>query len=105
MVIEYTAKPRDISAFYSYTRKHSIKLALIFYGLPISMAVLMLAEHRSPTHSLTLTDWIIALIWGAALFLLFPLILRLRTKKDKRTLSIQSDKLSTQIGRLSSDVP
>lgn len=38
-------------------------------------------------------------------FFLFPLILRLRTKKDKRTLSIQPDKLSTQIGRLSGEVP
>jgi YcxB-like protein len=35
----------------------------------------------------------------------FPLILRLRTKKTKRTLSIQPEKLSTQIGKLSGDVP
>jgi hypothetical protein len=105
MVIEYTAKPRDISALYSYTRRHSLKLALIFYGLPIAMALLLLAERRSPTHSLTLADWTIALIWGAVFFLLFPLILRLRTKKDKRTLSIQPDKLLTQVGKLNGDVP
>jgi hypothetical protein len=105
MVIEYTAEPRDIAALYSYTRKHSIKLALIFYGLPIAMVLLVLAERRSPTHSLTLADWTTALIWGAVFFFLFPLILRLRTKKDKRTLSIQPDKLSTQIGKLSGDVP
>jgi hypothetical protein len=105
MVIEYTAKPGDIAALYSYTRKHSLKPALSFYGLPIAMALLVLAERRSATHALTLADWAIALIWGAVLFFLFPLILRLRTKKDKRTLSIQPDKLSTQVGKLSGEVP
>lgn len=105
MVIEYTPKPRDIAALYSYTRKHSVKLALIFYGPPIVMALLILAERRSTAHSLTLADWTSALIWGAVFFFLFPLILRLRTKKDKRTLSIQPDKLSTQVGKLSGDVP
>jgi hypothetical protein len=105
MVIEYTAKPRDIAALYSYTRKHSLKLALIFYGLPIAIAFFVLAGRRSPTHSLNLADWTIALIWGVVIFFLFPLILRLRTKKDKRTLSIQPDRLSTQVGKLSGDVP
>jgi hypothetical protein len=79
VVIEYTAKPRDIAALYSYTRKRSIKLALISYGLPVAMVVLLLTEIRSITHSLTLADWIIALIWGAVFFFVFPLILRLRT--------------------------
>jgi hypothetical protein len=105
MVIEYTAKSRDIAALYSYTRKHSIKHALISYGMPIAMAVLLLAEMRSFTPSLNLADWIIALVWGTLFFFLYPLFLRLRTKKSKRTLTIQPDKLSTQIGKLSGDVP
>jgi signal transduction histidine kinase len=105
MVIEYTATPRDVAALYSYTRKHSLKLALIFYGLPIAMGLLVLLGHRSPTHSLTIGDWFVALVWAALLFFLFPLMLRLRTKKDKRTLSIQPDMLSTQIGKFSGDVP
>ena len=105
MVIEYTAKPRDIAALYSYTRKHSVKLALIFYGLPIAMALLVLAERHSSKHSLTLADWTFAVMWGTVCFFLFPLVLRLRTKKDKRTLSIQPDMLSTQIGKLSLNMP
>jgi len=100
-----TRRPKDVAALYSHTRKHSIKLALIYYGLPIAMALLVLAERRSPTHSLNLADWTIALIWAAVFFFLFPLILRLRTRKDKRTLSIQPEKLSTKIGKLSGDVP
>lgn len=104
MTIEYTAKPSDIAALYSYERKHSAKLALISYGLPIAMAVFFLAEMRL-NHSLILADWTIALILGAVFFFLFPLILRLRTKKNKRTLSIHPDKLSTQIGKFSGDVP
>jgi hypothetical protein len=44
-------------------------------------------------------------MWGLGFFFVFPLILRLRTKKDKRTLSIQPDRLSTRIGTLSGDVP
>jgi hypothetical protein len=103
MVIEYTATPGDVAALYSYARRHSLKSAVIFYGLPIVLAAIILLDRRSPGHSLTLTDWLIALIWGAVIFSLFPLILRLRTKKDKRTLSIQPDKLSTQIGKLNGD--
>ncbi|HUO16917.1 MAG TPA: YcxB family protein, partial [Verrucomicrobiae bacterium] len=105
MVIEYTARPSDIAALYSYTRRHSLKLALMSYGPPIAIVLLVLAERRSPTHPLTLADWIIAFTWGVALFFLLPLVLRLRTKKDVRTLSIQPDKLSTQIGKLSGEVP
>jgi hypothetical protein len=105
MVIEYTATPKDVAALYSYARKHSVKLALISYGLPIGLAVVVLVERLSPRHPLALADWTIALIWGVVLFFALPLILRLRTKKDKRTLSIQPDKLSTRIGTLSGDVP
>jgi hypothetical protein len=50
-----------------------------------------------------------ALIWAFAAaigyVLLFPFFLRWRTKKDKRTLSIDPLKISTQIGRRSADVP
>jgi hypothetical protein len=69
------------------------------------LAAIVLLDRRSAAHSLTFADWAIALIWGAIIFSLFPLILRLRTKKDKRTLSIQPDKLSTQVGKLSGEVP
>lgn len=105
MVIEYTATPKDVAALYYYTRNHSLKLALVSYGLPIGLAALTLIERRSPEHALALRDWAIALIWGLVFFFLFPLILRLRTKKDKRTLSIQPDKLSTRIGALSGEIP
>jgi hypothetical protein len=105
VVIEYTAERKDVAAHYSYARKHSTKVALFSYGLPAAIAVLLMAEVRLITHSLTLVDWIIALIWGAVFFFVFPVILRLRTKKSKRTLSIEPDRLSTQIGKLRGEVP
>lgn len=105
MVIEYIATRRDIAALYSYTRKHSVKLAAMYYGLPLAMAAFVLIDIHSATHTLTLGDGIIALIMGAVFFALFPLILKLRTKKDKRILSIQPERLSTQIGKLRGDVP
>ncbi len=105
MVIEYTATPQDVVALYSYTRKHSFKHALIFYGLPIGLAIVVLVERLSPAHSLTVADWSTALIWGWVFFLGFPVILKLRTKKDKRTLSNQPDRVSTRIGTLKGDVP
>jgi hypothetical protein len=74
-------------------------------GCRLDWLRIVLLDRRSPAHSLTLTDWVIALVWGAIIFSLFPLVLRLRTKKDKRTLSIEPDKLSTQIGKLSGEVP
>jgi hypothetical protein len=105
MVIEYMATPKDVAALYYYTRKRSLRLAVVSYGLPVGLAALTLFERRSPSHALTLADWTIALMWGLVLFFLFPFILRFRTKKDKRTLSIQPDRLSTQIGMLGGDVP
>lgn len=105
MVIEYAATPKDVTALYYYARNHSLKLALVSYGLPVGLAALTLVERRSLGHTLTLADWTIALIWGMVFYFLFPLILRLRTKKNKRTLSIQPDRLSTQIGTLSGDIP
>jgi hypothetical protein len=105
MVIEYTATPKDVAALYSYTRKHSLKGQLLFYGLPVGLTCFLLVESLAIGHRITLANWILALIFGLGLFFLFPLILRLRTKKDRRTLSIQPDKISSQIGRLSGDVP
>jgi len=105
MIIEYTATPKDVAALYYYTRNHSVKLALVSYGLPVGLVALTLVERRSPEHALTLGDWAIALIWGLVFLFLFPFILRVRTKKDRRTLSIQPDKLSTRIGALSGEVP
>jgi hypothetical protein len=105
MVIEYTATPKDIAALYSYTRAHSPKLQLVFYGMPIVLAGIVLAGRLSPGHKLTLVDLLVALAWGAAFFFMFPLFLRFRTKKDKRTLSIQPDKLSTRVGALSGEIP
>jgi hypothetical protein len=104
MVIEYIADRSDIAAFYSYSRKHSTKFALLSYALPIGIVALFLGVisfGRRPTT----TDWIIALIWGVAIYFQFPRFLRSRTKKNKRILSIQPDKLSTTIGKLSGDVP
>jgi hypothetical protein len=44
MVIEYTANPKDVAALYSYTRKHSLKLRLIFYGLPVGALLRQLSD-------------------------------------------------------------
>jgi hypothetical protein len=105
MVIEYTATPKDVAALYSHTRKHSLKLRLICYGLPVGVAAIALLGRLSPGHRLTSADWVIALIWGTVCVFVFPLFLRIRTKKDKRTLSIRPDKLSTRVGTLAGEIP
>jgi len=106
VIIEYTATPKDISALYSYTLKHSVKLRLVFYGMPIGLTTaIVLIERFSPSHKLELSDYAIALIWGALFLFASTLIVRLRTKKDKRTLSLQPDRLSTRIGTLSGEIP
>jgi hypothetical protein len=51
MVIEYTTTPKDVAALYSYTRKHSLKLRLIFYGLPVGLAAIALLGRLSPGHA------------------------------------------------------
>ena len=51
MVIEYTASPKDVAVLYSYTRKHSFELALIFYGLPICAAKQLVALKKPAAHA------------------------------------------------------
>ena len=51
MVIEYTATPNDVSALYNYTRNHSLKLALVSYGLPVGLAAYSGRAPLARSHS------------------------------------------------------
>ncbi len=104
MTVEYVAAPRDIGALYSYTRKHSRRMQLFVYGVPLLVAAWTLLLRVS-NGKLRTADWVIAAAWATGLFLFLPVFLRLRTKKGVRTLTVTPEGISTRIGRLSGDVP
>ncbi len=104
MTIEYTATPKDIAALYSYARKHSPRMQLVIYGFPLLVGALTLL-FRTSNGRLHAADLAIAAAWTAGLFMFLPLFLRLRTKKEVRTLTIGPSGISTRIGKRSGDIP
>src|SRR5271169_1168192 len=101
MTIQYTAAPADMTALWRHsktTRRFVYMFSLVIAALVLVPPLLIAGKVQFP-----------ALIWAFAAaigyVLLFPFFLRWRTKKDKRTLSIDPLKISTQIGRRSADVP
>src|ERR1700686_4017773 len=105
LTIEYVATPRDVSALYAFCWKHSsyFKRGMILYG--ILLGLLAIAISFSFRETISKGDVIIALALAVAFPFAAPVIARLRTKKDKRTLSVDSKGLHTQIGARSGDVP
>jgi hypothetical protein len=97
--------PRDIAALYSYTRNHSIKLALNLFVWAADCNGPSPLGRTSFSYPLADFSWLMTLTWGVVFFFLFPLILRIPTTEATSTLSIQPDKLSTQIVKRSDDVP
>ena len=105
MTIQYTATPADVSALYSYCWKHTayFRSRIIFNAL--LLGALSIAISFSIQGTIQKDDIVIALALAAAIPLMAPLIAKLRTKKGKRTLSIDSSGLHTKIGAMQGDVP
>jgi hypothetical protein len=105
MTIEYTATQKDVSAAYSYAWKHSSYMRHRIYLLAAGFVLSDILLRYLGYGYITVRDCLYALGYGAAFVLILPYFLRLRTKRDKRTLSIDPVQISTQIGRLKGDVP
>jgi hypothetical protein len=105
MTTEYTATPADVSALYDYCWKHAayfrrrIILNAVLFGL------FLIAISFSIQGTIHKDDIAIALAAAIALPFLAPFIAKLRTKKERRTLSIDSKGLHTQIGARKGNVP
>lgn len=100
MTIHYTAAPEDMAAFW----RHSPATRRSVYLLSLAIAAISLAPSLFAGR-VRFADVVWAVVLGAACIVLFPFILRWRTKKDERTLSIDPLGISTRIGGRRDDVP
>lgn len=101
MTIEYSIASGD--AFWAYFQQLGVSSAFRSRMITLTAAV-MLAYilPRILLGGFGPVDIVVALIVGAAfIFLLLPLLLRLRTKTQQRTLTVSAEGLATTIGTLS----
>lgn len=98
LTVEYIATPEDVSALYSYAWRHSGHFRRRMGLSALFVAVWMLAVVCLNQGKMGKVDALIALIVVMASPLLTPYLAKLRTKKDRRTLSIDPTGIHTQIG-------
>jgi hypothetical protein len=98
MTIEYAARPNDVSAMYSYCCRRSayFQRRMVFSAVLSGLCIAMVVPTR------------IGIAIGLVFALLYPFICiffaKIRTKEDKRTLSIASSGIQTQIGKKRGDI-
>jgi hypothetical protein len=105
ITIEYVATPADVNALYSYCWKHSayFRWRMISDGLLAGYMIILLSY--SLHGAVDRGDIIIAFALAVLIPYVTPFIATLRTKKDKRSLSIDSKGIHTKIRSKRGDVP
>jgi len=105
MTIEYSATPDDVGALFAYNWRHlpfyrwlMVSLASTPFALDATFAFLQ-------GRSIAVGDVVLDLALAALLLLGVPWLAKRRTKRDVRVLVIDPEKISTQIGRLSGEIP
>src|SRR6266446_7749579 len=94
MTIEYTAKREDISALFK--QPTMLLVVAVLAALP---AVITLAGNYFAEHGISKRNTLVAATWWVGCFLLLQIFYRIRTKNDKRILTITADEISTSVGK------
>jgi len=105
LTVEYALTRREIfrSFLQSVTRSPKFLGTILFYSVAIGIMTLLI---RSMTlRSLTLKDAIIAAAWALGFLVFIPIWTSIRGKTAKRTLTVSSKGISTEIGRIKGQVP
>lgn len=101
MQIRYTATRQDVGALMQYNLRHSTRFRITLVCLALFPAALNSLLAWSSRGQVTSVDVVPGLIFGAIAALCVPALVRLRTKKDERVLSIAPEGIQTSIGKLS----
>ena len=104
MQIRYTATRQDVGALMQYNLRHSTRFRIMLVCLALFPAALNSLLALSSRGRVTSVDVVPGLIFGAIGALCVPALVRLRTKKDERVLSIAPEGIRTSIGKLSGAV-
>ena len=103
MQIRYTATSQDVGALLRYNLRHSPRLWVMLGCVALFPAVGNTVGALITRGQLTSEYVVPGLIFGT-LAAAFLLLVRLRTKKDERVLSIGPEGIATSIGKLSGAV-
>ncbi len=105
MTIEYAANPAAVSALFShywiYSRRLRVRMVLnapLLILFPVIISISLAGSVDAQSIAL-------ALVTAFSVLFLIAFVARVRTKEDKRTLSIDPSGIHTRIGAKNGDVP
>jgi|GEM_PF-1853633 len=104
LTIEYALTRGEIFRSFLRSLVHSPRLRRTFLLYVIVLALIALLIRVSILHSFTPTDLLIAIAWGLGWIAFIPVWVTIRGKTAKRTLTVSSDGISTEIGRIKGQV-
>ncbi len=105
MTIEYSLSRSEIVRGFLQGVRVSPRFRATLVVYSVGTAVFVLAMQGALSRPLGIRDLITGFAWAACALVFMPLWLFLRGKTALRTLTVSSDGISTQIGRLKGNVP
>ena len=105
MQIRYTVTPQDVGALLRYKLRHSPRFWAGLVGIALIPVALNTLLAVGAGRQVTRADVGVGLLLGTLAALTLPVTMRMRTKRDERTLSIEPAGIRTSVGRLSGEVP
>jgi hypothetical protein len=105
MTVEYALTRREvlISVLRSLAQSPRFRGTILLYAAAIAAMTLLI--RASILHSLTAEDALIATASGLGYLVFISVWVTIRAKTSKRTLTVSSDGISTEVGRLKGQIP
>jgi hypothetical protein len=105
VTIKYALTRAEIVRTFLTSLGRSPKFLAIILIYAVGLGWLVLAMRGALSRSLTLHDFIVAILWVIGALLFMPLWLFIRGKTDERTVTVSPEGIDTTIGRLNGKVP
>jgi hypothetical protein len=105
LTIEYALTRREIFLSFWRSLAQSPPFRRIFLFYAAAAAVTALVTRAAILRSFTTVDVLTAVAWGLGCIVLLSVWVTIRGKTSKRTLTVSSEGISTEIGRLKSQTP
>ena len=105
LTVEYALTRREIFRFFLQAMTGSPKFLGTILPYSVAIGIMILLIRAMILRSLTLNDAIIAAAWALGFLMFIPMWTSIRGKTAKRTLTVSSKGISTEIGRIKGQVP
>jgi YcxB-like protein len=104
MTLEYTSKREDLAALLSCSLERSPKTRVLILCQSAFAGFLWIIGDVLAKRSISPRTWITGGLIAIVTTFLFPILFTLTNKRAKRTLTIDSEKISTRVGRKSGEI-